>query len=196
MEPTIARTRSTASPSSSPAAGVEAEADLDLAALIHHHVPEPGQRVESPRDGVVPAGRVLDVEGNLGLEDLQGAPPAAESRLDAVLRIPRVDDHRSSADVRGRLARLLQDLARAVAHVVLWRADVDEVRRVDVEGHVRCTQLAGVVPVVGLLPALRVREEQLHAIRAERLGLGERILRRDVGADEVLLLRWGHSARA
>jgi hypothetical protein len=36
-----------------------------------------------------------------------------------------------------------------------------------------------------LAPRLRMREEELEAVRAERLGLGEGVLGRDVGADRL-----------
>src|SRR5690606_23775457 len=46
-------------------AGVEAEADLDIRLRDVHGLPELRQRVEAPRDRVVPARRVLEVHGNL-----------------------------------------------------------------------------------------------------------------------------------
>jgi hypothetical protein len=44
-----------------------------------------------------------------------------------------VDDHRLCAHLRGGVTGLLEDLARAVADVVSRRADVDQIRSVDVE---------------------------------------------------------------
>ena len=44
---------------------------------------------------------------------------------------------RPSDEVLRGFARLVQDLARPVAHVVLRRADVDQVGGVHVEGHAR-----------------------------------------------------------
>ena len=51
-------------------------------------------------------------------------------------------DHRERADGRRRLAGLVEDLARAVAHVRSRRAHVDQVGRVHVDADVRGAQLA------------------------------------------------------
>jgi hypothetical protein len=72
-----------------------------------------------------------------------------------------MDDDGRGADLGRRVAGLLQDLPRPVADVVLGRADVDQVRGVDVEGQLRLEQLRGVIPRGRLLPPLGVREEDL-----------------------------------
>ena len=124
IRPTIASTRSTASDSSSPAAWAwqvskqKPIVDVGLGArTTASHRPREG--VESARHGVVSAGGVLDVEGNLALEHARASAPSGRSRLDPVLRVSGMDDHRGGPDLGGRLAGLLEDLARAVADVVL-----------------------------------------------------------------------------
>src|SRR5918911_1356289 len=59
----------------------------------------------------------------------------------AGLRVPAVDDHGGGADGGRRLARLAEDLARAVADVVARRADVDEIGRMDVQRQPGVAQL-------------------------------------------------------
>ena len=164
-------------------AGVEAEADLVLRLGQADRIPELRERVEAARDGVVAARRVLEVDRHLGLDLLERPRPAADALVDPVLRVARMDDDGERADLRRRLARLLEDLPRAVADVRLGRADVDQVRRVDVDPEVRGLELLGVVSRRRLLPALRVREEELHPLGADLLGLGERVLAPDVCAD-------------
>jgi hypothetical protein len=94
-----------------------------------------------------------------------------------------VDDHGGGADGGGRIAGLLEDLARAVADVGLRRADVDQVGRVYVEVERRVAQLLRVGALRRLAPALRGREEDLDALGADRLRLAERVLRGEMGAD-------------
>ena len=123
IRPTIARTRSTASDEllagGVGVAGVEAEADLEPPRRRPQTASQrPRQGVEPPGDGVVAAGGVLDVDRDLGLEHLQRPRPAA--------RLPRRSRPRrgrggrsppSAPTVGGRVAGLLEDLARAVADV-------------------------------------------------------------------------------
>jgi hypothetical protein len=96
-----------------------------------------------------------------------------------------VDDHRGRPDRGGRVTGLLQDLARAVADVRFGRADVDQVRGVDVDVERRVDQLLGVGALGRLAPALRVREEELQALGPDGLGLTERVVRAQVCADGV-----------
>ena len=114
-------------------AGVEAEADLDVRLRSSRPLPEPGQGVEAAGDGVLAARGVLEVDRHLGGEHLQRSQPAADALRDVIVGVASVDDHRRRPDLRRGVAGLLQDLARAVADVVARRADVDQVRGVDVE---------------------------------------------------------------
>ena len=156
-------------------------------------LPELRQRVEAARDGVVAAGGVLEVDGDVGLEHLERPRPAADALVDPVLGMAGMDDHRERAD-RGRgLAGLGEDLARAVADVRLRRADVDQVGSVDVDADLGRAQLLGVVARRRLLPALRVGEEELDAVGADLGGLGERVAALDVRSDGM---PGGHMARA
>ena len=80
----------------------------------------------------------------------------------------------------GRVAGVLQDLARRDAHPVVRRRDVDQVRRVHVQRHARRLQRLGVLARFGLLPALRVAEEELHHVGAVGLRRGQGIVLVDV----------------
>src|SRR5262249_35704934 len=125
--------------------GVEAEADVHARLRLADGLPEQGEGVEAAADRVVPSGRVLDVDGDLRLEHLEGPRPAAHPLGNAVLGVAGVDDHGRRPDVRGRLAGLLEDLARSVADVVAGGADVDQVWGMDVERRLRRLQLLRVL---------------------------------------------------
>ena len=65
--------------------------------------------------------------------------------------------------------------------LLLVDGDVDEIRRVDVDGEVAGAQLVGVRMLDGLLPALRVTEEELDRLGTRGRGGVQRILGVDVG---------------
>ena len=164
-------------------AGVEAEADVHLRIGAAYGLPETGECIEPASDGVVPAGRVLDVQQHPALEHVQRPHPSPDARVDPVLCMAGVDDHRGGLDLPGGVAGLLEDLAGAVADVVPRRADVDQIGRVDVDGYRRAPQLRGVGSRWRLPPALRVGEEDLEAVRTQGGCLLQRALRRDVSPD-------------
>ena len=174
-------------------AGVEAESDGDVGLGRRHRIPEQRERVEPARDGVVAARRVLEVHGHVGVQHLERPRPAAHAGLDAVLGVAGMDDDRHRTDRGSRFACLLEDLARSVADVALRRADIDQVRGVDVDRDVGVAQLVCVGPRGRPLPALRIGQEDLDAVGSERRGGLERALRFDVGAD--LGLRRCHRGR-
>ncbi len=120
---------------------------------------------------------------------LEGAHPTTHSLCDVVLGVSGVDDHSRRADLCGRVARLLEDLARAVADVVPRRADVDQVRGVGVERQGGGAQLLSVVPRGWLLPALRVGQEDLDAVGVQALGRLQRRSGGDVCPDDHFLRR-------
>ena len=158
-------------------AGVEAEAD----ALVADVVPQAGDGVEVPGHRMVAARGVLQVHGNVGLEVLQRLAPAVEAGLPVVVvGVAAVHDHRRRVDLRGRVAGVLQDLARRDAHPVVGRRDVDQVRRMHVQRHARRLQHLRVLAGFGLLPALRVAEEELHHIGAVGLGIGQGVVSVDM----------------
>src|SRR5437762_6533487 len=172
-------------------AGVEAEPDPDGGLRRAHRPPETREGVAAARHRMLAAGRVLDVERDLALEHLKRSRPAADARLDPVLRVARVDDDGGGLDLPGRLAGLLEDLSRAVANVAPRRADVDQVGRVDVKRRGRGAQLGRVGTRPGLLPPLRVRQEHLHAVRSERECLLQGVIGRHMRSDG-----WLHAHRA
>jgi hypothetical protein len=91
-----------------------------------------------------------------------------------------VHDHRGGVDLSCRVAGVLQDLARRDAHPVVGRSHVDQVRRMHIQRHARCLQYLRVLAGFGLLPALRVAEEELHHVGAVSLGRGQGIVLVDV----------------
>src|SRR5690606_8112888 len=106
-------------------AGVEAEADAGVADVV----PEPGDGVEVAGHGVVAAGRVLQVDRDVGLEGVEALAPAGEAGLGLVVGgdVPAVDDDRGRADLGGGVAGLLQHLAGGDPHPVVGRRQVDDV---------------------------------------------------------------------
>ena len=172
-------------------AGVEAEPERELGLRVRDRLPQAREGIEAARHRVIATRRVLEIQRHRGLEYLERPGPAADPGLDPVLGVARMDDHRRGVDLRRRVAGLLEDLARPVADVVPRRADVYEVRGVHVEGQCRLPKLGGVAPLRRLLPALRIGEEDLHAVGAERLRLRQRLGRGHVGADGGF--RGGHA---
>jgi hypothetical protein len=97
-----------------------------------------------------------------------------------------VDDDAGGADRRRRLAGLLEDLPRPVADVRLRRADVDQVRRVDVDGERGVADRIGLGVGRGLLVGPRVGKEDLEAVGVELCRGSEQLRPPDVGADRGL----------
>lgn len=91
-----------------------------------------------------------------------------------------VHDHRGGADVSRRVTGLLQDLARRNPHAIVRRRDVDQVRRVHINGKGGCSEHSGVFAWLGRFPALRVAQKNLHDVGAFGLRCGQRILRADM----------------
>src|SRR5687768_15258355 len=104
--------------------GVEAETELDIGLRRGNRLPEERERVEPAPHGVVPTGGVREQHRYVGLEHLRRPRPAPDSLADPVLGVAGMDDDRRRTDLLGRRTGLLQDLPRAVAHVVARRADV------------------------------------------------------------------------
>jgi hypothetical protein len=94
-----------------------------------------------------------------------------------------VDDHGRGADLRRGVAGLLEDLPRAVADVVLGRTDVDQVGSVDVDVDRGGAELIRVGAGRRLAPGLRMREEDLNGLGADRLRLGEGLCGGEMSAD-------------
>ena len=81
-------------------ASVEAEADIEFT----NEFPELGQDVDVSRHSVVPAGRVLDEDGNRRVDLLERLPPPVEALLDPVLG----SDPRERSPPRLRPPRLVR----------------------------------------------------------------------------------------
>ena len=190
MRPVMARTRSTM-PDEVLAAGVgvtgvEAEPDAELA----HRVPQPGQPVEAPGHGVVAAGGVLDEQLDREPVTVLGRPGEGlapvvdpDGRIVAGVDVSAVHDQGLRPDIGGRRRVLAEQLAAGDADAVVGRRDVEDVRRVDVDGEVGAADGVGVRVLDRLLPALRVGEEELDGLRAVGRGGGQRVGRVDVGPD-------------
>jgi hypothetical protein len=163
-------------------AGVEAEADARVADLV----PQPGDGVEVAGHGVVAAGRVLEVDRHLGLDGVDALAPTVEPGAGLVVRgdVAPVDDDGPGPDLGSRVAGLLEDLARRDADLVVGRGQVDQVGRVDVDRGGRGPEGVGILPGLGLAPALGVAEEDLDDVGVLGGGGGERVVRRHVGSDE------------
>ena len=111
-------------------AGVQAEANP----LVADVIPQPADGVEVAGHRVVAAGGVLQIHLHVGFEIVQRLDPPLEAGLHVVVvGVTAVHDHRRRVDLRGRVAGLLQDLARRDADAIVGRRHVDQVRRVDVQ---------------------------------------------------------------
>jgi hypothetical protein len=98
--------------------------------------------------------------------------------------VTAVHDHRGRVDLGGRVARLLQDLARRNADAVVGRRHIDQIGRVNIQRDGRRLERLGVVTRLRLLPALRVAEEELHRVRAVHLRGRQRVVVANMGTDE------------
>jgi hypothetical protein len=167
-------------------AGVQAEPDAELA----HGVPQPGQRVEPAGHRVVPAGGVLDQDrhreaalAGLALDEL--APVGEPGRgVLALGDVAAVHDQAERPDRRRGLGVLDDQLARRDADAVVQRGQVDHVRGVHDDRDVAGAQLLGPRVRGGLLPPLRVGQEQLHDVGPPIGGGHDRVVLSHVGADE------------
>ena len=157
-------------------AGVEHEAGAELA----HRVPEPGDRLQLPRHRVAAAGRVLDEQrqGETAVLRLvrERLAPVVDPHGRVVLGqdVTAVHDHPAGADRRGRLRVLGQQLPARNADPVVGGGHVEHVRRVDDHHDVALQQLVGVRAWFRALVALRVGQEDLHAVGVHLGGPGER----------------------
>src|SRR5690606_12303518 len=158
-------------------AGVQAEPG----AVLADHVPQPGQRVEPPGAGVVPAGGVLDQdrhrEAPFPLGVLEGLAPVVDAggEIVAAVGVTSVDDQPPRTERRRTLRVVEQQLAAGDADAVVEGRDVDAVRRVDEDvqrsGADRIDVLAG----RWRLPPLWLGEEELHHVGVAGSRLRERI---------------------
>src|SRR5690606_32259200 len=173
-------------------ARVEAEADRLIALGLLHRLPEaldplqpPGHRVGSP-------GRVLDQHRDRHLGAFDALAPVVESDLRVVTGedVPAVHDDPGRSDLSRRGDLLLEQFAARNADPVVRRRHVEDVRRVDIQGDTRRLggrlQPFGAARVVddGLLPPLRVADEDLGRLRAARRGLGDRVAAVNVCTDQ------------
>jgi hypothetical protein len=135
---------------------------------------------------VVAAGSVLEVDRHVGLDRLDPLAPPQEPGPGLVVLgdMPAVHDDGPRPDLGGGVAGLLQDLAGGDADLVVRRRQVHEVGRVHVDGGGRGPQGSGVGAGLGLLPALRVTEEDLDDVGILGGGGGERVVGRNMRSDE------------
>ena len=162
-------------------AGVQAEPDAHVADAV----PQPGDGVEVPGHCVVAARGVLQVDRDVGLQGVERLHPALETGLHVVVvGVPTVHDHRRGADLAGRVAGVLQDLARRDSHPVVGRGHVDQIRGVHVQRDRRAAQHVGVLAGLGFFPALRVAEEELDRVGVVVERAEKRVVGADVGTDE------------
>ncbi len=163
-------------------AGVEAEARSQIPDLL----PQLADHLHLPGHRVAPRRRVLDEDGNVGVDGFEGLAPAPEPRLHGfVIRdMAAVDDHRGSSHLRRRVAALRQHLAARDAHPVVGGSHVDEIGAMDVQNHLRIPQLGGVAPGQRGFPGLRVGEEHLYRVGVTRRGSLERLRVGYVSPDE------------
>ena len=165
--------------------GVQAEADVELT----DGVPQPGERIEPARHGVVPTRGVLHqdpgAETTLGSLPLEHLAPVrhALGRVLALGDVPAVHDQAPRPD-RRRPGRVLgQRLARRDADAVVQRGHVEHVGRM----HVDLEATAGQLPCLGVLhghlPTLRVGQEELHDLGVQLGCRGDRVVVADVGPD-------------
>ena len=85
-----------------------------------------------------------------------------------------VDDHAQGADGCGGRGVLGQQLAARDADAVVGRRDVEHVRRVDDDHDVALHERVGVRPWFRALVALRVGQEDLHAVGVHLRRAGQR----------------------
>jgi len=175
-------------------AGVQAEAEAEVADLL----PQPRQRVQPPGHGVVATRGVLQQQRQRRLVLLQRLAPAQEALLGVVVGgdVAAVDDHRHRPEGLGRLAGVRQDLARGNADAVVPRGQVDGVGRVHVLGHRGGRELGGTRARRRDLPALRVADEELHAVGATLGGLVDGCLAVQMDADRRHAVDFNSRTRA
>ena len=133
-----------------------------------------------PKGSAEISGKVtFDVVKKGGIEDAASdgrtqLPPGTEER-----RLTITGD--GTASVRGVLG---QDLPARDADLVVGAGHVHQVRGMDVDGEVRGPQLLGLRVRRWRLPALRVAQEELGRLRADRLGVRQRVGRVYMRTDE------------
>ncbi len=130
--------------------GVQHESDAVASDLL----PELGDPFHPPRHGLVPTCGVLDQDLHVGVQGIQGFPPPGYPFLLGTVagHMSPVDHHRLCLDLSSRVTCLLKDLAAGDADSVVVGTDVDQVRRMHIDGKRGGAKLVGVFAWLGLLP--------------------------------------------
>ncbi len=157
--------------------GVQAEAN----SLVADVIPQFANGVEIAGHRVIAARGVFQIHRHVCFQVVQRFDPPLETGFHiVVVGVAAVHDDGRRADLRGRIAGVLQDLARRDPDAVVRRCDVDKVRRMNVKRHGRRFERLGIVAGFRLLPALWVAEEELHHVGAVGLRGGQRVVIADV----------------